>query len=218
MLIEGYGTEPVVDTAWLRGEIAKLRSQISPEASLRITPPSWKQWRIAVGLYQLDRDMKPVRDRDGNLVPSKRKTCTQRQAALLVMVALWKPLKRPLVQTVVGSELRVDQLNKLNLPRFFDDWVRANGAIEGEPLLTMIRQNGGPTLKQLSDLSEGLLGERVSVRSLARQIKTKGPVRKDDPIPNHVVVQLIRWMLARQKDRCSSWPSEISYLGLPPGN
>lgn len=228
MRIESYGTDEsidVIDTAWLRSEIAKLRSQISPEASLRIDSQIWKQWRLAVGLYQLDETLKPVRDLRGDLVPSKRKTCTKRQAALLVLISLWKPMKRPLVQKAIASHLKVDQLNKLNLPRLFDEWVDATGAIEGEPLLTKIRQYKGPTLEQLSNLSGELLGEKVSVYSLARKIKAKsgkqiGQIRKNDPVPKHLAVYLIHWilMLAQQNNRDLSNQFENSYLGLPPGS
>lgn len=229
MRIESYGSDEeidVIDTAWLRSEIAKLRSHLSPEASLRIDSQIWKQWRLAVGLYQLDGSLKPVRDLRGNLVPSKRKTCTKRQAALLVLISLWKPMRRPLVQGAIGSNLNVDQLNKLNLPRLFNEWVEATGAIEGEPLLTMIRQCKGPTLEQLSDLSGELLGEKVSVYSLARKIKAKpgnssiGQIRKSDPVPRPIANYLIHWILtlAQQNNHGLSNRSESNYPALPPGS
>lgn len=220
-MLDRYGTEATVDTVWIRDEIVKLRSQLFADAGLEIDRKTWKQWRLAVGLYQLDENLGAIRDSKGGLVPSKRKTCTQRQAALLVMVALWRPMGRPFVQQIVGSPLRTQDLSKAVLPKLFDEWARKTGAIEGQPLLGEILKFGsGPTLDQLSDLSEELLGERSSVRTLARKIKDRkpGPVRRRDPVPNHLAAHLVRWMLGQLKDQTCSNQSGGTFLTLPPGS
>lgn len=188
--IEEYdNTEPIIDTGWLREELGKLRISISPDTSAAIDPTTWKTWRVVVGLAEKN---------DRNVIePTKKRRCTQEQAAKLVLLALWKPAGRPLIKDVLGSKLNVKQLNQANTRGLFNQWIDRTGGEEAKELLTAIHQIAvRMTGRDLSELS-GLMppGKKVPVGNLARLIKE--PLRSDRPCSRVATETILQWLIDR---------------------
>lgn len=192
--IEEYDSvEPIIDTGWLREELGKLRLSVSPDTSATIDPSTWKSWRVVVGLAV------KVKDKNGKETfdPTKKRRCTQEQAAKLVLLALWKPAGKPLLKDILGSKLNVKQLNKANTRGLFNQWIERTGGEEAGNLLTSIHQmNVRMTGKDLSELS-GLMppGKIVPVGNLARLLKE--PLRSDRPCSRAATETILQWLIDR---------------------
>lgn len=181
--------EPQIDTAWLREEIGMLRISVSPDTSAEIDPNTWKNWRVIVGLAK--------KNSEGELKSTRKRRCTQQQAALIVLLALWKPAGKPLIKDILGSDLNSSQLNILKARSLFNQWIEKTNGEEAKPLLEAIHKvSGRMTGDQLSDISELMLpGKRVPVGNLARLIKE--PLRKDRPCSRAATEQILQWLISR---------------------
>lgn len=199
--------ESQIDTAWLREEIAALRISISPETSMEIDPSTWRNWRIIVGLAE--RNLK------GKLVPNRKRKCSQRQAALIVFLSLWKPAGKPLIKDILNSPLNANQITSLNVRKLFNAWIDKTNGEEARSLLTAIHTvSGRMTGEQLSDLSEIMLGKRVPVGNLARLITE--PLRKDRPCSRASTEKIIQWLIDRSlKQRRSERAYNQSLMRQP---
>jgi hypothetical protein len=196
--IEDYDNEVAnIETAWLREEIVKLRRPISFGAGAAIDSATWKKWRNLAGMYQVDEDGNPVRGSNGEIKASKARQCTQRQAALLVLLALWKPANRPFIKDLINSPLNASQLTHGNIRKLFNQWIEKTGGVEGQPLLEAIaRQQGQMTGSDLSDLSEYMTpGKKVPVGNLARLVKE--PIKGDRPCSRAATEKIIHWLIDR---------------------
>lgn len=209
--IEEYGnSEANIETSWLREAIVNLRRPIAYGTGANIDSATWKKWRIIVGMYLKDAEGNAVLNKKTKqLQGDKRRQCTQRQAALLVMVGLWKPAGRPFIKDVLESEFNVSQLHSGNIRGLFNQWIEATGGVEAQPVLESIfKQTRCMTGSDLSDLSEYMTpGKRVPVGNLARLVRE--PLYSDRPCSRAATEKIIQWLINRahrlHKENAKSW-------------
>lgn len=176
-------------SATLRDRLGALRKKLTPSASATIHDGSWAVWRKNAGL---------VSGTGKDQIRTKSRFLTQREAALIVLQALWKPANTAgIVKKTLGSNLDSKDLNSLRLPGLFDDWVAANGCAEAADLLHEIL--GCPLVvsgRDLSDLSVQLLGGRAAIATI-RVWAGKAIAMNNRPVDREVAVKVIRRMIDR---------------------
>jgi len=191
--------DPIVDTGWLRDEITKLRRPIAYGAGAIVDAKTWAKWRIVVGMYQVDADGQPVyKDKEKKiLAPTRQRYCTQRQAARLILLSLWKPAGRPFIKEILHSDRNTSQIASNNVGGFFNDWMDATEGVEAQPLLDkIIEKTGQLTGGQLSNMSESMTpGKRVPVGNLARLVDE--PVGSNQPCSRAATRIIIQWLINR---------------------
>lgn len=189
--------EATVDTAWLREEITKLRRPISYGAGAIVDSKTWGQWRIVAGMYMVDVKGDPILDSEGRLKPTKKHQCTQRQAALLALLSLWKPAGRPFIKELIGSDLNTSQITYKNVRQLFNDWMNASeGEEAGSSLDAIAEMTGRMTGEQLSNVSELMTpGKRVPVGNLARLVKEQ--IKSDQPCSRAATEKILQWLINR---------------------
>jgi hypothetical protein len=174
-------------SATLREKLSKLRGKIAPSAGGIIHDRPWAIWRRNAGLVSGTGDSQ---------IRTKVRFLTQKEAALIVLQALWKPKGTPgIVKRVVGSDMDAGELNSKHLCAFFNAWVAANGAEEAAELLHEIR--GCPltiTGRNLSDLSVQILGGRAAIATIRGWAGT-AIAMNNRPVDRRVAVRAIRAML-----------------------
>lgn len=176
-------------SATLRERLGELRGQLAPSAGSAIHDAPWALWRKNAGL---------VSGTGTDQIRTKNRYLTQREAALIVLQALWKPKGTPgLIKRVLESDLDSKDLNSLKLPRLFDEWVAANGCAEAADLLHEIR--GCPltiTGQNLSDLSVQILGGRAAIATIRRWAGAAIAVN-NRPVDREIAMRVIRAMIHR---------------------
>lgn len=131
-----------------------------------ISDEPWKVWRMNAGLTKMV---------GGEIKPNRVKILTKRQAALIVMQGLWKPRGGKGIKSVIGSDTALKELNKVNVTRLFDEWMRTSGGVEAGKLLDKIyTAKESLTGEELSALSTVLLGKKIDVTTMRNWLRPTG--------------------------------------------
>jgi hypothetical protein len=174
-------------SATLREKLSALRGRLAPTAGDMIHDRPWAIWRRNAGLVSGD---------GATQIRTKVRFLTQREAALIVLQALWKPKGTSgIVKKVLNSDIDAGDLRSKHLRGLFNSWVAANGAAEAAELLHEIR--GCPltiTGRNLSDLSVQLLGGRAAIATI-RGWAGAAIAMNNRPVDRRIAVRAIRAML-----------------------
>lgn len=205
---------PCYDSSCLREEIATLRCSFSSSVGA-LNGHAWGKWRAIAGLVRVVE--KKNEGDPPETVPLKVSMLTQKQAALIVLQALWKPKGTAgVVKVVVGSDLDSKDLNACNVEDWFNEWARVNGCKEAADLLNRIYEK--PTSldkKQLQDVGKVITGEVVPIRKIERWVGAK--IGRDAKmVPSWIVKKAIQRMI----DTVESYSGESmeDYPKLPPSS
>lgn len=111
-----------VPTAWLWDELAKFRGTL-PHSHTKVA------WKILVGCSKSTGKYPNIKVR-----VDQRHSLTPREAAGIVLLALWDETLRP----VVRPKLRSGKIMAEDVPRLFDEWMRFSKGKEAAELLQQI--------------------------------------------------------------------------------
>jgi hypothetical protein len=205
--IEDYDDSmPCVETSHLKAELEKLREIIKPGIGAISGHPTWSDWRYYAGMVEPHK-----KDKNADPIPTGARFATQRQAAKIVLQALWKPKGATVgcVQQAIGDDLLVKtfgyKLKARNieakyLNTLFDLWIQqTNGAEAGQLLATIRSAQSQLTGKNLSDISEMLPpGKRVPVSNFNRLVTGLGEtVRSNSLCSRKATKRCLTWLWDR---------------------
>lgn len=196
--IQNYDNEiPCYDSAKLREQLSMLRWSMCDRVGDEISDEPWKVWRMNAGL---------TKTVGGKVKPNRLKTLTKRQAALIVMQGLWKPRGGRGVKSVINSDVALKELNKVNVTRLFDEWVRTSGGVEAGKLLDEIyTTKESLTGKELSILSAVLLGKKIDVTTLRNWLRpTRESLKSDEMWSRKAVLTVLNRVVSLASQEKSS--------------
>jgi hypothetical protein len=107
----------LIEATWVREQVSALRKELGVLCKNRsiageVSQPTITRWRAIAGV---SKGSKP----DGSLIPDNRRKISPKEAAGVVLLALWEPY----VKGLIGSEVDSGNLTPLNLKPMFNRWA-----------------------------------------------------------------------------------------------